>query len=566
MRHAPSARLVFVLLTLVFAIHVLVVGLRGWYVYDDWVLLGSRRELIATDEVLDYFFRSHNQHLSATFIVLHWAITQMFGVNSYAPMVVSLLLVNILLVVVLRQLMLILGCRQWFASITSPLLLLWGPISRVLYYGVDGSFSLATVGVVIAFILVRRQGPISWRDCAASLVLILAIGSQSLAVLGIPAIAVSMLILRRFRPMFAVLGPPTVFYTVWFATYGQRPPAHSASAFTPPEVFDDSLVDQARFGSRLLSVVVQGFVPWGIGGLTVALVIAILIGGLRNTSVEAFAIAIGCLMMGLTVVVAISRSRTFWGMDSAEESRYVLVPTIFFFGLFVLGLQKMYDKLSVMKSRLIALTVIIGLVGTISLINFVKLGKQEDVFRHMNLAKREILSLAASPVLEILPAEMEVEAWSLDFTVGHLRSLVGGGLIRPTYDLSELQVLDHQARYLVRPEPLRSSDSGAGFSSPLYGRLVFAAPKGCLVAVPDDASESGRVSVQLSSPEGAPFWFRVTSPVDQIEYYLARGRARSSIHMIPSDGKPTSIRSEVSEGFAVWLLLPSGASVCSLSG
>lgn len=229
--HDHGADIIFWSLCIVFGTWMILAYRNSFYLWmDDWTLLGTRIQLLQDNGYLDFFLRRHNEHLMAGMVLWDVALGKLFGLRSYLPWVVTVVVANIGVSWIIRAYMLRLGTTRIVAAACAPFVLIWASYGTVAYWAPESIFAITTGLVIGQFLLVEHEGPTGRRDAlgaAAGMTAVLI--HSSAAMFGVVIVAI-LLWRRRFRAA-TVASIPVVVAGLWYVTYGRGPQVWKFSAF-----------------------------------------------------------------------------------------------------------------------------------------------------------------------------------------------------------------------------------------------------------------------------------------------------------------------------------------------
>jgi len=188
-----------------------------WFLRDEWAFLVDRG---GPDD--PGIFEPHNEHWTTIPILVYRALFAVFGVRTYVPYVVVLIVVHLVAAHLLWRVMRRAGADAWVATAAVPILLVFGP-------GADNlvsAFQITFVGSV-AFglghvLLADHTGGFGRRDVLGWG---LALGGLMCSGIGIPMTAAAGLTALGRRGVVGFLqtaGPPTLVFALWLVTAGGR--------------------------------------------------------------------------------------------------------------------------------------------------------------------------------------------------------------------------------------------------------------------------------------------------------------------------------------------------------
>jgi hypothetical protein len=185
-------------------------GLLG----DDYDFLLSR-EAISVHTLL----QPHNENLSTVGILLYRAIFAVVGISTSVPYI-ALLLASLCACATLSYVYVRRELGPWLALIPPLVLVTLGPAAEALLWPFEFTLLSALAFWLGAMLLVERGR--SRTDAIGCALLILAIGSQSLAVALLPASALALVLWRGWRRALRaawIVALPAVLYVAWYLAY-----------------------------------------------------------------------------------------------------------------------------------------------------------------------------------------------------------------------------------------------------------------------------------------------------------------------------------------------------------
>ena len=249
-----------------------------WFFGDEWDFL-TRRGLHGA-----YFsiWAPHNEHWSVLPILLWRGIFSLEHLSSYWPYLVPLLLAHVLVVHLLWRRCLREGADPWVATALALLFALLGAGAEDLAWafqiGFVSSVLFGLLSMEVAegpppagdapFPLATFQGPVAWRDVAASLLVLAALMCSMVGVAA--GVALGVLLLGHFgwRRAFRVLAIPAGAFLIWFALAG-RSGLKATGDYFGPSVFSRI----PTFVGSNLAADVGKTAGWASGGPVLAIVV-----------------------------------------------------------------------------------------------------------------------------------------------------------------------------------------------------------------------------------------------------------------------------------------------------
>ena len=193
------------------------VGRSAWFFRDDWAFLAQRR---ASD--LGDLFRPHNGHWTTLPIVVYRLQFRIFGVRTYFPyrllIVVLYLTLAWLLFVVIRRA----GVEPWIATAAASAFALlgasWENILRPFQIAFVGSLALG----LIQLLLVDHEGRFNRRDGLGLLAGFLGLMTSAIAVVMVLVVGLALLLRGRWLVALAQTLPLGLCYLFWLLVSGHE--------------------------------------------------------------------------------------------------------------------------------------------------------------------------------------------------------------------------------------------------------------------------------------------------------------------------------------------------------
>jgi hypothetical protein len=307
------------------ALPVLVFGLGRdhWFFYDEWDFLADRE----IDDAGD-LLRPHNEHWSTIPIILYRLLYAAFGLRTYRPYQVMVVLSHLALALVLRAVMRRAGVHPWTATLVAAVLVLFGSGQQNIVWAFQVGFVGAAACGFAQLLLADHDGPIGRRDLAG-----LAVGFAGLLFSGVAVTAavvtgIALLLRRGWRPAAFHTVPLGLVYVGWYVVVDpQQPPdeVRSGLAGTLGEIWG---FERTGIGESFKALTYN---PWGLGewlGLLLAVVLVVgLAVALRErgpASVRGELAPVVALLAGPIVFMGISGyGRGFFGAAAGSASRYL---------------------------------------------------------------------------------------------------------------------------------------------------------------------------------------------------------------------------------------------------
>ncbi|MBF4633327.1 hypothetical protein ITJ38_02800 [Agreia pratensis] len=307
-------------LSLVAAFGWLLICARGqWFFYDEWDFL----KLSSTD-----FLTPHLGHWSTVPMLVTAATRTVFGLQSYWPFIIPVLLIHLGISHALWRLMLRLPVAPWIGTALSLLVALLGAGSENILWafqlGFMGAILLGLVSVLLIDKITRDN---YWRRFP--LLAVTTVGSLMFSGTALPMlVAVGAVSLRRvglWRSVLLLL-PSVSVYGLWYYYVSSNP-----IYFLPAAGAIDSVEIVGRvlaFAGRMALGGFEALTPWPLLGCVIVGLLCIgWLARARHTITNALP-ALALAAAAGTFALLTAASRVGFSADTASSSRYIYTTTI----------------------------------------------------------------------------------------------------------------------------------------------------------------------------------------------------------------------------------------------
>lgn len=323
-RLASPATLALAALLLAGGILIVYAGRHLGFFFDEWNIVLDRRQG-GLSTVLD----AHNGHPLVLPVIVYRALFELFGIDSYAPYRVVLVLLHLVACAALYTL----ARRRvgaWAALVPTALLLFlgagWADLLWAFQIGYTGSVASGLLALVLLDGAARGDGDGRARGTAADVgacaLLVASVAWSSIGIAFMAAVAVELLLDPVRRRRLWIVAIPIVLYGLWYLGYGgddaSRPLASNIVEI-PQYVLDSAAAAVA-----------------GIAGLSAAWAPALLLFSLAAVwaarRAQGSPPPLSPRLAGLTVAVLLNWTLTALTraqLNGAAESRYVYVGAVF---------------------------------------------------------------------------------------------------------------------------------------------------------------------------------------------------------------------------------------------
>ena len=428
-----------------------------WFFGDEWEFLSGYRGVFGADRSL---WEPHTEHWSTVPILIYRGLYSVYGLRSYVPYVVVLLVLHLAVAHLLWQLM-----RK--AGVDVPLATALGAVFVVLGAGYENllwAFQIGFIGSVAVgmacVLLVNHDGPWGGRDYGAWAVAVLGLLFSGVTVTMVVVAGLTAFMRRGWRHAALTVAVPAVVYGTWFLLAGQTEEAGDRGAL------DDVFRYPGFIWTGLRGAAEQAVGFPGAGPVVVLGLAAFLLRrGARSSgpAAPAFAGAIGAVV----VYVIIAAGRAGLGVQQAEASRYTYIAVALALPALGVALSELVEHALGRRAAVFVLLLLVGLHNG----GLLRDKSKEEARREQDV-KGKVLAAAhlVTTQADILGGHPEPR-YSPDLEVKDLRRMVRDGKLPEAGRISE----DHriavatQIQYAVNPAPL-----GTQFFQPTVDGVVGA--------------------------------------------------------------------------------------------
>jgi hypothetical protein len=401
---------------------------------DDWVVYGSRLDLKSQSGIDDFLLRRHNEHLIGGLVLWNFGLASIFGLVSYTPWAITVVIANIFVIWVVRGYMTRIGVHPILAAVTSPLFLLIAPLGTLSYWTFDQVFIITLAMNLVHFALTTgNDSAITKRDVGGAVISTLAVFIFSVSVIAIPVIAFIQVWHRRWTRAL-VATTPLIFYGLWTITYGNRTPSARwfiETADVPSVSQDPDFSLFLSFGWKLISRTV-----WANSNpVMFVLVVGLVLMGLwhlRRDSTGKRTSALAAITVATLYIGGFTWSRGVFTdrlLRVDPPDRYAAVLALLLLPICLLGAQELVREflpqriLSSRKMTQLLTAVIVVALMTVTLNQRFSEDEKYNVFP--TAFRSRIMAVANDPLLPSFPSTVFVfeSSWPTDLTFGDILRL-----------------------------------------------------------------------------------------------------------------------------------------------
>jgi hypothetical protein len=462
-------------------------GRGGWFTFDDWDLLSQRTVGRAHD-----LFLPHGDHWSTLPILVYRLMWQLFGIRSYVPYQLLVILLHLAVAALLREVMRRAGCSPWTATIFAGVFVFFGVAADTILVAFFMTFVGSLAFGLVHLLLADHDGPVDRRDLLGLGAGLVGMLFSGVAVTMVAVVGISTLLRRGWRVAALHTLPLGAVYLVWLGiigTEGNRLPLTRPSV---PEI--------ARFVSVGVRAAFSGLgqLP-GVGlALAATLLVGLLIAGpawdraARHRLAAPLALLAGAVIF--LVITGSGRAGSILfvpvgGPENARASRYVYIVVALALPAIAVAGEAIIRRWRVVAPVVLVLP-LLGLAGNVE-----KLAH----FHRGNAARASdrayILNAPRLPLASSLPRSTQPDPFHAPgLTLGWLIDGVRSGRVPAPRPTAAVALATETLKLAVR-----ATDARPGRCVSVRGPTVRILQQGAAISV-----ARGKVSVTYLPPTGPP--------------------------------------------------------------
>jgi hypothetical protein len=194
-------------------------GRNRWFYNDSWDFLAARR----LGDVGD-LFRPHNKHWSTLPIVVYRLLWWAFGVRTYVPYLLLVIVLHLTVAALLRVVMRRAGVDAWIATAAAGFFAFYGAG----YENILDAFQIGFCGSLVFglthLLLADHDGPLDRRDGCGLAAGAAGMLCSGVAVTMIAVVGIAVFLRRGWRCALVHTAPLAVAYVVWWFAIAQDAP------------------------------------------------------------------------------------------------------------------------------------------------------------------------------------------------------------------------------------------------------------------------------------------------------------------------------------------------------
>jgi hypothetical protein len=429
------------------------IGRDQWFFSDEWAFLVDR-DLSRPGTLLE----AHNGHWVTLPALLYRIDYGVFGLRSYLPYQVPVVVAHLAVVILVYLVSRRLGARPWIAALVSSAFIFFGAGSDNVLWGFQVTLAGSLLCGFVHLLLADHERPTARRDVLGLLVGAIGVTSSAVGIAMTVGVGAAVLVRRGRAAALLHTLPLAVFYAAWFAAYG-RDASRSTSIEGRVVTFVGELMRSAFEGLGRSSLVAALLAAVAALGLAVAVHAA-----RRHRELGPFSIAVGLVVALLSFATLTGIARITFGVESATSARYVHVGAALVLPLVAAGTEALTNR-----NRAAGAAPIILLAVAVPW-NVDQLAHREPIL----LGDRStVVVVAHSELLTQVPSDVRIPASSLFAhfgpTAGWLREAVEQGRMPGPEGFSRSERLKGDLAVALRGGPDRV---GAGECPPTGGAIT----------------------------------------------------------------------------------------------
>jgi hypothetical protein len=367
-----------------------------WFWVDEWAMIVNRGIVGHHSQGL---WEPHNEHWSTIPVLIYRGLFAVFGIRTYLPYVVVLILIQLLTVHLLWRILLRNGVSALVAACACAIFAILGSG----YEDLTFAFGLSQIGSVAtgfaALLVAPQEGDFNRRDVWVWVLAVTSLMFSGIGITMVFVIGVVAFLRRGAKVAVLTVSVPAAAYLVWYVTYGHdAPPAPMQQSFTT------ALQAAPAFVWRGLTDAVDSTAGLaGIGPVVLVLLGLWLVRSIRFDRPPWPTVV--AMALGAVVFLALTDiRRSGFGIAYAGTSRYVYVVVALLLPAATLAAASQLDRTKVRYLVLLAFTALLLFVQASELNKAAnRQAEVEQNAKHIILASAALLT-RGEPILSDEPA------------------------------------------------------------------------------------------------------------------------------------------------------------------
>jgi hypothetical protein len=397
-------------------------GRDHWFALDEWMVLN--RPWLNDGGWLE----PHNGHWVTVLKVQYRLLFRVFGLHSYLPYQVPVVLAHIGSAILLRVLLRRLTVQGWLATGVAMVFLFFGAGRDNITFGFQISLTGSLLAGLAVLLLADRPGPVARADGWALVVGVVGLMTSAAFVAMAAGAVVAILIRRGWRVAAFYAVPLGLVFGLWYVRYGSG----EGSPLRPGAT-------ALRFAARMLGAIFTSLTAGsgaavGLAAVAAVGVVATVRTARRTGERRQVALLAGLLTAWLVFAAMTSASRASVPLlaDTHDAGRYLHIGAALLLPAVAVGIQYLFRRQTLVGALAVALLAI-GVPQNID-----RLRTTEALFTGIDLFgpdTEEIMSaMAHSELIDDVPRDAPLPTnvtWLVRLTVGWLADIGAAGRLPP---------------------------------------------------------------------------------------------------------------------------------------
>ena len=420
-----------------------------WFGRDHWFFLDEWQVLTQGGPTDGGYLVAHNGHW-ITIVRLDYRLNYwLWGLRSYLPYQLPVVLAHVGAAVLLRQIVLRLGVRGWIATSTVLAFLYFGSGRTNFTFGFQISLTGSVLCGLALFLVAAGPRRVTRRDWLGLGLGVVGLMTSSVFPPILVGFGVTTLVRRGLRVTAFYTLPLGAIYLAWYARY--------ATGKTKPLELTGGSV---RFAGRMLWAVFDALAQSPIGVILAAVAVVGLAAAVQSArrsgdrSRTALLLGIVVAWLTFTALTSLARAGGVPGLAKADAERYLHVGAALALPAIAAGAEAL-AKRCVALGALALVPLALGLPGNLDQLAHTSPYRRGD-HRH------QLFAIAHSPFVDDVPPDtpaLPSRMFALPLTTGWLSQQAAAGRI-PEPDLAEDPTADLTATNTIALAQEPGTDDG----------------------------------------------------------------------------------------------------------
>ena len=458
-----------------------------WFSGDEWDFL-LRRGVLGHAEL--GLFEPHNEHWSTFPILVYRALFSVFGVRTYFPWLLVLVVAHLVVAHLLWRVMLRCQVDWLVATASAAVFMVLGAGWEDLINAFQLTFIVSLALGLFAVLLSAPQGPFERRDAWASGVVVVSLFFSGVGLTMTVVLGVTALLRRGWKVAGLIVAAPVGAYLVWYAGWGR----HASSVEQEP--LRTSLQKAPEFVWHGLVSAVDAFT--GLDGVAPVLLVLLTLWVVRTArpANEPWPPILALLVGAPLFLFLIDVRRSGLGIGAAAAPRYSYAVVALLLPAAALAVSAVLRRTPMRVPLVVAATALLVVVGVSTLNDQARTyGSIKQENKHRIVAAADLLRSDAVVISNTPTPEFNPE-----LTTDRLRTLARDGELPGNVQVTEEDRLT-AADFLqvtVSPDAASATTAEGTVEGAEGARVAPTASGGCVVVTPN--SDAPSVSLSFAQP------------------------------------------------------------------